>query len=183
MNTSLFLFPLPPLDVPPDMKALVQVLQRNGVAGGLLGPGRYAVGKRFFNYMTFAGCSPHLLLDPPPDGGWQFCHVQLHGDESPQLRITPQRGRPRCPVCRSSVPGWKEYLHEWKRDGSLVICCSSCDCRIPVAELDWRQYGLAARCRVEIHQVYPGEALPQDSLLLLLQEATGREWAYAWAES
>jgi len=64
-----------------------------------------------------------------------------------------------------------------------MVRCASCGVNTAVADLDWRQYGLASRCSLEIHQVYPGEALPQDSLLQRLAQATGREWAYAWVES
>ncbi len=183
MNTSLFLYPLPPLEEPPDMAAVVEALRQAGFLGRFLDEDRYAVGEGFFNHMTFAGCSPHLRLEPPEDGGWQFCHVQLHAEESPRLRMVPQRGRPRCPVCRGNLPGWKDRLVEWKQDGSQMVRCASCGVNTAVADLDWRQYGLASRCSVEIHQVYPGEALPQDSLLQRLAQATGREWAYAWVES
>ena len=182
MNTSLFLYPLPPLDASPDMAAAVTALRQAGFLGKCLDEDRYAVGEGFFNYLTFAGCSPHLRLEPVEDGDWQFCHVQLHADESPRLRMAPQRGRPRCPACRGNLPGWKDHLVEWKQDGGRTVHCPSCGKKMAVAELDWRQYGLASRCSLEIHQVYPGEALPQDSLLGRLAEATGRMWTYAWAE-
>ncbi|WP_456375427.1 hypothetical protein [Thiolapillus sp.] len=183
MSTSLFLYPLPPLEKPPEMRAVIEPLRQAGFLGKSLDENRYAVGEGFFNCMTFAGCSPHLRLDPPVEGDWRFCHVQIHASERPRLRMTPHRGRPRCPVCRAGLADWKKYLDEWKQDASQKLGCVSCGANIAVAELDWRQYGMAARCSVEIHQVYPGEALPQDGLLQLLGKLTGRDWAYAWAES
>ncbi|WP_456446507.1 hypothetical protein [Thiolapillus sp.] len=183
MNTSLFLFPLPALEAPPEFSTVRAALEAGGFLGTRLDQDRYAVGPRFFNYMTFAGCSPHLQMETSAEGGWRFCHLQIHADESPRLRMIPRRSRPRCPACRSSLPGWSENLEEWKRDASRMVRCPACDARMPVGDLDWRQYGLASRCSVEIHQVYPGEALPQDGLLQLLGEATGRTWSYAWAES
>jgi len=184
MNASLYLFPLPVLDQPPAVDKVIAALQGCGFMGDSLDEQRYLTGPAFFSHITFAGCSPYLQLQKPDDGGWGFCHIRLHEDRFPPLlHVTPQRGRPRCPVCRGSIPGWKERLSRWGEVSPRLWQCEQCAALTPLAELDWRQYGVAARCSVEIHQVYPGEALPGEGLLQLLQEQTGREWGYAWADS
>ncbi len=184
MNTSLYLFPLPVLDAPPSVSVIETVLQKCGFLGDRMEGQRYLVGSAFFQHISFAGCSPHLQLERPAQGGWSFCHIVLHGDQQPpSLHITPQRGRPRCPACRTLVSGWKEQLASWKKDASRQWHCDSCGTTVAVAELDWRQYGFGARCSVEVQQVYPGEAVPGDRLLQLLKQGSGREWRYAWATS
>ena len=184
MNTSLYLFSLPVLDVPPPVSDIGDLLLGCGFVGEALEAHHYLAGPEFFRHIAFAGCSPHLQLERPADGGWDFCHVSLIADrQPPPLFVAPARSRPRCPSCRAPVPGWKEKLQVWERDSAQLWRCQACGESCPVAMLDWRQYGFGARCAVEIHQVYPGEALPSDGLMQLLSEGTGREWRHAWAGS
>ncbi len=144
---------------------------------------RYLAGTEFFRYVTFAGCAPQMQLEMPAEGGWDFCHISLHQDhQPPSLQVANLRGRPRCPTCRTRVPAWQEQLPGWRKDASQLHQCGNCGAVLPVAELDWRQYGFAARCSVEIHQVYPGEAVPADGLVRLLKDGTGRDWRYAWVD-
>lgn len=166
------------------MSRVRELLQACGLLGAPLAENRFLAGEEFFRFITFAGCSPYLQLEPPPGGGLDFCHLSLHQDEYPPvLRIAPQRSRPRCPACRQAVAGWTGLLDAWQHDPLVDWHCDHCGNSVPVAELDWRRYGLAARQRVEIHQVHAGEALPGDNLLALLSEETDRSWDYAWAAS
>lgn len=181
MGTSLYLFPLPVLESPPPLEQVRELLAASGFLGEELSPGRFRVGEDFLGHVTFAGCSPHLQLEPPAGGDWNFCHVRLHESERVRLVVAPQRGRPRCPQCRGAVPGWKEQLPDWERDASRSWCCENCGSRVAAAELDWRQYGVAARQLVEVCQVWPGEAVPGDRLMQALAGGTGREWRHAWA--
>lgn len=184
MNTSLYLFPIPVLQTPPAEDQILEALGQIEFLGEALGKGRYRTGSGFFQHISFAGCSPQLQLDAPEDGSWEFCHLQIHGDQQPPpLRIAPLRGRPRCAHCRASIPDWKSLLTGWQGDSSQDWHCEQCGHHSRVAELDWRGYGVGARCSVEIHQVYPGEAMPGDGLLRVLAESTGRTWQHAWAAS
>ncbi|WP_456379896.1 hypothetical protein [Thiolapillus sp.] len=183
MDSSLYLFPLPVLGEPPAVPLIASLLQDCGFMGGRLDGQHYLTGPDFFRYITFAGCSPRLQLETPAGGGWDFCHISLHEDHCPpSLQVAALRGRPRCPACRSNVFGWKEQLTGWREDASRPWRCENCQTLLPAAELDWRQYGFAARCSVEIHQVYPGEAVPTDGLMSLLKEGTGRDWRHAWVD-
>ena len=183
MNTSLYLFPLPVLDEPPPAQQVEAVLRQCGFLGDSLGEGRYRVGGNFFGQITFAGCSPHLKLEPAEEGDADFTHLRLWEESRPRLKVAPQRGRPRCRGCGAAVPGWKERLPQWQEDATSRWHCAECGSEMRVAELDWRQYGVAARLLVEVRQVWPGEALPGDALLRQLESGTGRSWSYAWAES
>jgi len=183
MNTSLYLFPLPVLEEPPPQEQVEALLRQCGFLGASLGEGRYRVGENFFGHITFAGCSPHLKLEPVDEQDAHFTHLRFRQEIRPRLRVAPQRGCPRCRHCGAAVPGWKERLPQWQEDVTLEWRCAECGSGSRVAELDWRQYGVAARLLVEVRQVWPGEALPGDGLLRQLESGTGRRWAYAWAVS
>ena len=182
MNSSLYLFPRPVLEEPPAMEAVIAVLRGCGFLGEPLDPGLFRVGGGFFRHITFAGCSPHLKLEPESETDGDFTCLRLWEERVPRLRIAPQRGRPRCPACRTAVAGWKERLSDWKQDATGRWVCPACGKESRVAELDWRQYGVAARLLVEVTRVWPGEALPTDGLLAELGAGTGRAWGFAWAE-
>jgi hypothetical protein len=184
MNTSLYLFPLPVLQSPPSESRLLEVLTQLEFLGKFLENDRYLAGVRFFQHITFAGCSPHLQLEMPEEGGRDFCHIRIHADQHPPtLQIATARGRPRCAICGASVPDWKTKLPIWEQDSSRHWRCGQCGQESAIAELDWRGYGVGARCRIEILQVYPGEAMPGDSLMQQLADVTGRVWQHAWASS
>ncbi len=183
METSLYLFPRPVLGDPPDPAAVHELLHLRGFVGAPLEGDRHRAGKTFAAQITYAGCSPHLVLEPPPDDPLACTHVRIFTELPPRLRITPKRGRPRCPGCAAVVKAWEEYLPEWEESAALAWRCPSCGLKTPAAELDWRQYGVAGRLLVEVTRVWPGEALPADALLVALEEATGRLWSYGWAES
>ena len=183
MDTSLYLFPLPVLDDPPPMNGVEALLRRSGLLGEPLGGGRFYAGGDFFRHVTFAGCAPHLKLQPDGKGDLDFTHLRLLEEARPRLRVAPLRGRPRCGSCRAAVPGWKSLLPRWREDAIVAWRCPGCGREMPVAELDWRQYGVAARLLVEVRQVWPGEAMPGDALLRMLESESGRAWGYAWAES
>ena len=183
MDTSLYLYPLPPLAEPPSLEKVIGLLQELDFVGEPLAPQRWQVGSRFFQYLTFAGCSPHLRVTPREAGDWRFTHIRLGLEETPPLRITPLRGRPRCPNCGQPLAEWRSQLAAWRQAANQPVTCVACGAATPVAELDWRHYGVAARLCLEVTQVWPGEALPGDPLLEALQKGAGRPWGYAWAES
>jgi Zn ribbon nucleic-acid-binding protein len=181
-NTSLYLFPLPPLEPPPPAEAVEQVLRDCGLLGRPLEPWCFLAGEAFFQHITFAGCSPHLKLMPADASDRSFTHLCFHREASPRLRVALQRGRPRCPACRGAVANWKANLHRWREDAGEGFACPACGHVCAVAELDWRQYGVAARLLVEVTRVWPGEAMPGDRLMAALEAATKRRWSHAWAE-
>ncbi len=181
METALYLHPLPPLAPPPPPGGVVEALRGCGFLGAPLEAGRWRAGEGFFDHLTLAGCSPHLVLEPRAAGDRAFTHLRLLEEAPPRLRVAPHRGRPRCPGCRAPVPDWKARLAEWRSDATAPVECPACGARSAAAELDWRRYGVAAPLLMEITCIWPGEAVPSDALLARLQQATGRPWDYAWA--
>lgn len=177
---SLYLYPADPSQPPPDLEPVRSVLQSTGFIGQQFGVDRYLVGEQFLQWLSFAGCSPHIVLEPKHDADLDFTHVSLKQGSS-QLMFAQHRARPRCPACRNPIKDWKELVEDWQAEPQQSVCCPICNQTSPLWQMDWRGYGLVANCWVEVHRIYPGEAVPNDDLLAQLQQATGHDWRYAWA--
>lgn len=182
--TSLFLAPAD-ADAAPDPAPVIAVLAGLGVIAGPL-PGdvtgrRFAAGPGFARHVVFAGCSPHLVTDPPPDGGLDFSHVVVHGPwPQPRLFTGPNTVKPRCPACRVRLADWRERLADWLLPDAETVC-PGCGAASPVHRLDWRGHAVSGRLLVEITRVFAGEATPDDKLLGTLRHDTGIDWTYGWA--
>jgi len=184
MNGSLFLFPEDPFLLPAAYARLPRLLQDLELAGPRLSQNSFLAGKAFSAHITFAGCSPHLQLEPPGDGSKNFSHITLHGPfDQVRLFTTENRTRPRCPHCRERIAGWKEKLPRWRENPSASWHCSGCGQTLTAAELDWRQYAAIGRLLLEIHHVFPGEATPGDPLMKAIENSTECSWRYGWADS
>jgi len=183
MNTSLYLFPADAFASPPELSSVLDVLKHNGLLGKPLENMRFLVGDGFFRHVSFAGCSPSMQLQQPQDGGDNFTHISLSGPfPQPRLVATRQHSRPRCPHCGQRLNDWKSQITHWQANPATEYLCQECKQPSTAATLDWRRYAACGRLLVEIHQVFPGEAVPGDSLMAALEKATGSEWSYAWAD-
>jgi hypothetical protein len=177
--TSLYLAPRAPLSAP-ELSLVRQVLRDLEVIGRALQQGVYSAGDGFSRHVVYAGCSPHLVLEPPADGGLAFCHVALHGPyPAPRLVTGPNTVKPRCPACRTRFADWQVRLADW-RAGEPALC-AGCGRAWAAHELDWRGQAVSGRVLLELRNVFPGEATPSDRLLHALEGATGEGWGYAWA--
>jgi len=183
MNGSLYLFPAAAFATPPDTSVVLDVLTRNGLLGKALGTNRFLTGDGFFRHVSFAGCSPSMLLEPPGDGSDNFTHISLSGPFShPRLVTSKHHSRPRCPHCGQRIKDWKSRIVNWQDNPAEETQCSRCNQTSTAAMLEWRRYAACSRLLVEIHQVFPGEAVPGDRLMDELDKASRCEWRYAWAD-
>jgi len=177
--TSLFLAPAD-VNATPGMTALVALLKELEIIADPLGPTTYVAGDGFAQHVVFAGCSPHLVMQPAADGNPAFCHVGVHGPfPSPRLVTGPNTVKPRCPQCRGRFVDWREQLSTWSAGGAAV--CRECGYTGAATRLDWRQHAIAGRVLLEMRNVFPGEATPSDRLVRRLEETFNQPWRYAWA--
>jgi len=148
-------------------------------------PHYYLAGDRLLQLLSFAGCSPFLDFSPSENGGSDFCFVQIHGPyAAPWGFASRMRHIPRCPNCGHKVRDWETLFPEQgpvSEDRHWL--CPDCKATTAVDQLRWRNQAAFGRCLVEIHKVFPGEAVPTDQLLGKLGKTTGIEWQYGWAES
>jgi hypothetical protein len=177
--TSLFLAPAD-AHAAPDTAVLVALLQELDIVADPLGPSTYLAGDGFARHVVFAGCSPHLAMQPVAEGDPAFCHVAVHGPyPAPRLVTGPNTVKPRCPQCRGRFADWHQQLAAWTAGDPAR--CRACGYTVPAAGLDWRQHAIAARVLLEMRNVFPGEASPSDRLMQQLEQRFDQPWRYAWA--
>lgn len=179
---SLYLSPADPHALP-AMPDVLATLARLEITAQPLAeqPATFTAGDGFARHVVYAGCSPHLLMQPPADGSLAFCHVALHGPFAHPVLVTGANTvKPRCPDCRARFDDWRERLPHWQA-GSEAAVCPDCGATREAVALDWRGHAAAGRVLVELRNVFPGEATPSDLLIQQLQAATGMAWRHAWA--
>lgn len=178
--TSLFLAPADS-SATAALEDVRQVLDELAIIAAPLGRDLFLAGAGFSRQIVFAGCSPHLVMQPPADGSRLFCHVALHGPfEQPLLVTGPNTVKPRCPSCRARFNSWREQIDEWRASDAQIVC-PSCLAISSACALDWRDHAACGRVLIEMRHVFPGEATPSDQLMKRLADASGIGWRYAWA--
>jgi hypothetical protein len=177
MNGSLLLTPEAPYSSFADVDSLKKTL----IELQLVQPSQtdtFLCGDRFPQLITFMGCSPHLLFEPPEDGSDGYCHIILHHFTEIQLFTGQQTAPPRCPACRYRIADWKTQIDEWHKHPQNSWTCPKCQSAHNPAILDWRNSGGAGRIFIEIKNIFPGEAVPVDNLLIRLQQLSLEKWRY-----
>jgi hypothetical protein len=175
----------------PDRDRLVCILSEVGFIADRI-PDRecaYLVGPAFSALLAFVGCAVAIASDPQT--GSPFCHVVV-----PPASASPRRwhGRntraPRCPVCRARLNDWPLRIEQFEQSARTpgsdrrepaVVCPSCGDCR-PIWSWDWKQQGGFARLLIQVEEVFPGEAVPTDAFLDLLERESGCAWRYFYVQ-
>ena len=166
----------------PSMSAIQSVLSNLEIIGPPLEGDVFRAGPGFAKHIVFAGCSPYLPMEPPDDGSLRFCHIALQGPFStPRLVTGTHTVSPRCPSCRHRFSDWRGLLQTHTVDPGSIDC-PGCGTRHEICALDWRQRAACGRVLIELRNVFPGEAMPSDTLIASLQRATRLPWAYAWSD-
>lgn len=180
---SLLLHPVDPDAEPPDAATVVTALTALGLVGDPLGPpAAFRAGPEFLRHVTFLGCAPHLVLEPPAGGGTAFSHVVIAGPfAEARLRVGANAATPRCPACRARLDGWRADVARWIASPLEVAArCAACGAVHRPADLDWRESAAVGRLFVEVRNVFPGEAVPGEELLGALARLGAGPWRYAW---
>jgi hypothetical protein len=168
----------------PDANKLLKILKDISFIGEPFEAGggeRYLAGEHFFQYLSFLGCSPAIAL--APDAGeaiepGRFCHIMMAEYPEPVARYGLDTVIPRCPSCRQRLEQARERLADWK--AGTVQACPACGESISPDQLAWKRTAVFGRFFLEIWNIYPGEAVPADSLLQKISVLTAGEWSYAY---
>jgi hypothetical protein len=175
----------------PDRDRIVGILSEAGFIADRI-PDRecaYRVGPEFSALISFVGCAVAIASDP--QAGDPFCHVVVP-PASAHLRWCHGRNTraPRCPGCRTRLSDWplrvaqfeqSTRTHGSDRQDSSVVCPSCGESR-PIWSWDWKQQGGFARLLVQVEEIFPGEAVPTEEFLDLLERESGCAWRYLYVQ-
>jgi len=172
-----------------SLPALLKTLLEIGLIGDQIPParvngmdGHYLTGSRFFEHISFVGCSPNLKLEPPEEGEQditEFCHIGLDcGDEVRFLGGDNVRS-PQCTQCKTVVDDWQASMPRWRKAPEVFTHqCSKCGATKPLQMFNWRRTAGFAAVSIHIWGVHQSEAVPNSALLSTLEALTRCPWEY-----
>jgi len=174
---ALFLSPVQKDFIITDPEKFVATLQDIGLIANELPDQRNAfyTGQRYLDHIAYMGCSPAIQFEASKNSH-DFCHVIIHHYDRPQLLVSQEQTRaPHCPNCSKPIKNWQDMLTD------DTINCSFCHTVSNIGELNWRKMAGYARVFIEITDIFPKEAIPQQTLLKLLNDACHTEWHYFYS--
>ena len=176
---SLFLSPVDSAFRIDEPITFLSALRETGFISGTIDEqaGTFYTGKRFLDYIAYMGCSPAVQFEASDDSD-SFCHILLHQYDEPVLIASRKQSRPpQCPRCNKPVRSF-DVEHQGQQASPRQIHCESCHETSPTAEFNWRKMGGYARTFIEVTDIFPKEAVPQQSFLDKLDSITQTHWYY-----
>lgn len=175
---SLFLYPEQHNFKLNEISSLVSVLQDIGFVSETIQSDtseHLYTGDRFLDYIAYMGCSPAIQFEASGDND-NFCHIKIHQSDSAHLIVSQKQSRaPHCPHCGKPVKNWRD--HQTERQ----IFCTQCHTAANIEEFNWRKMAGYASLFIEITDVFPKEAIPQQLLLDKLKQKFDVDWQYFYA--
>jgi hypothetical protein len=161
-----------------DLSPFIASLQKIGLLAQRINSSddnNYFIGDRFLEYIAYMGCSPAIQFEASENKS-EFCHVKIHHYESAKLIFSQQHSRaPLCPNCNKAVTNW----HANKTESQIF--CKQCNTTSHIDAFNWRKMAGYAQIFIEITDVFPKEAIPQQLLLNKLNEFFDVKWQYFYA--
>ena len=136
---------------------------------------RYFTGDNFLDHIAYMGCAPAIQFEADEKSD-AFSHIKIHYHESAKLIYSKTQTRPpQCPVCKRTVRNWQQKLTQ------TTIECDQCHSTSTIDEFNWRKMAGYARLFIEITDIFPKEAIPQQRLLDKLATITDTNWLYFYS--
>lgn len=160
-----------------DISLFITQLQNNGLIAQAIAEKKdsYYAGERFFDYIAYMGCSPAIQFEASETSD-KFCHIKIHQHDQAQLIVSQMQTRaPHCPRCSKPVKNWLDTKT------TETIHCNSCDTTSDIREFNWRKMAGYAQLFIEITDIFPKEAIPQQILLDKLCEVFDTKWLYFYS--
>jgi hypothetical protein len=179
-NALLVLCPDEPRWTLPENHSLEEFLQSIQLIGAPLdGDRKFLAGDRFLELIALLGCSPGIRLEPGEDK-LPFSYVRLlPRTDAIEFHSSTHTHAPRCPQCRSPVTDWKSEISNWQQHGTEIPwTCTACGLTAEPWQYNWRKSAGFGRCFIEISNIFPKEAIPQQQLLDALHSHYSVSWHY-----
>ncbi len=135
----------------------------------------YHAGENFLDYIAYMGCAPAIQFETSEDNK-KFCYIKVHFYQDKKLISSKVQAKPpQCPTCKKPVKNWQEVVTE------KSLFCENCNSMANIEEYNWRRMGGYAQLFIEITDIFPKEAIPQQSLLDKLSKITHSNWQYFYS--
>ena len=135
----------------------------------------YFTGDKFLDYITYMGCAPTIQFEASENSS-NFCFIKIHHYRSAKLIHDQKQARaPHCPNCKKPVKNWQDTK------SATTIRCDQCGETSNIENYNWRKMAGYAQLFIEITDIFPKEAIPQQILLDKLTGITGVEWVYFYS--
>lgn len=134
----------------------------------------FFTGKKYLNYISYMGCAPAIQFKKNEDNA-HFCFIKIHQYLTKKLIYSQQQlPAPHCPQCKRSVKNWQHVANL----GHSSIRCDLCNTTSSIGEFNWRKMAGFAQLFIEITDIFPKEALPQQILLDKSGGLSNAKWQY-----
>lgn len=135
----------------------------------------FNAGERFLDYIAYMGCSPAIQFEASETSD-KFCHIKIQQHDHAKLIVSQMQPRaPHCPNCSKPVKNWPDTK------AAETIHCTSCDTTSHISEFNWRKMAGYAQLFIEITDIFPKEAVPQQVLLDKLSDITDVKWQHFYS--
>jgi len=173
---SLYLYPEQHNFTPNDILSFISALQDiNFISQPInikVSDYRFFTGNSFLDYIAYMGCAPAIQFEAGKNNS-KFCHVNiLHFDSAKLMHSQTQARAPHCPNCQKPVKNWTGNKTQSQ------IMCDQCNTMSNFEEYNWRKMAGYARLFIEITDIFPKEAIPQQLLLDKLANISDTNWLY-----
>ncbi|MBE9560705.1 MAG: hypothetical protein IMF15_07940 [Proteobacteria bacterium] len=135
----------------------------------------YFAGDKFLDYIAYMGCAPSIQFEASENSS-NFCFIKIHHYRPAKLIHSQKQARaPHCPNCKKPVKNWQDAR------SATSIKCDQCETTSNIESFNWRKMAGYAQLFIEITDIFPKEAIPQQILLDKLADITGVEWTYFYS--
>lgn len=135
----------------------------------------YFTGEKYLDHIAYMGCAPSIQFETG-DTNENFCFIKIHQQAAAILIHSQKQSRaPHCPACSKPVKNWSGKKTE------STIHCDLCDTTSNIENFDWRKMAGYAQLFIEITDIFPKEAIPQQILLEKLAGISGVDWQYFYS--
>lgn len=178
---SLFLCPSEADFLLNDIEPLVLALQEIGFISQKIKTNEtnnFYTGVRFLDYIAYMGCAPAIQFEAS-EAKRDFCHIKIHQYETAKLIINQKQSiAPLCPNCKKPISNWPNRS---ENKTPSQISCDGCNTTSDTEAFNWRKLAGYAQLFIEITDIFPREAIPQQILFDRLSGIYDVDWVYFYS--